>query len=729
MFADLVLLALTERVEGDAKSGDHLHLIVELLREVVAPDWREDYWKSVPGDAELRRDPSGFYDLCDDETKAQMHAALAEICGEARLDAAAVATAAVALAADANGGPERHAGFYLLDGGRRKLEQSIRCHVPLGARLTRYARRLAVPLYLGTVAAGTAGLALVVFAALSTVASTVVTSILVATLVIPILSLVLNVVHFGAWTLLCPSRHLPSLRFVDGIPADSKTLIAVPMIVHSTADITAMLKIAEENYVRNTDANLWCALLTDFPDAAEQHRRTDDELLHLLVESVRALNARHTTGSKSRPFLLLHRDREWNGPSAVWMGWERKRGKLVELNQLILGGSARSLRVLEGDAGVLDAIRYVIAIDADTRVPAAAAEQLIAILAHPLNRPVLTRDGAPARGYTVLQPRVESEDRTVTPDGSRVHLRINAYECVQDVQHALFQTAMYCGKGAYDVRAFMASLEGRIPHDAVLSHDHLEGMHGAVGVAANVAFGESNPAHVVAQMRRAHRWTRGDWQLLPWLLPIVPSEAGVWLRSRLSVLDRWRLADNLRQSLVAPATTVSLIMGWLLLPSHALAWTLLVSLTFAHQGILLVVLGLTRAFDHRLDVRLAGRTALRDIAAQASRLSLQFAFVAHQSFVACDAIVRTLCRLFISKQCLLEWTTSAETDRQVASSPWFVWYEFRASLLIAAVLAVLLAVAHADVLPVAAPALCVWLLAPLIAFVRSRPTPRSERQP
>lgn len=727
-FADLVSLALTERaafrlsrpLEGDAEEWDRFRSVVERLHEVAEPSWREDYWRSAPGDAQLRSDPSGFYERCDDETKAQMHAALAEICVSARLDAAAVVNAVIALAAHADAAPAQHVGFYLLDAGRQILEESIRCHVPRGALLARAARRFAVPLYFGTVAIGTVGVTFVVFAALSTVASTAVSSILAVTLAIPILSLVLNLIHFVMWPLLCPPKHLPSLRFSDGIPADCKTLIAVPMIVHSAADITTTLNHAEENYIRNRGANIWCALLTDFADAAEQHRESDGDLLRLLVANVQALNVRHASDFNSQPFLLLHREREWNDTAAVWMGWERKRGKLVELNQLISRGTARSLRVLEGDARVLDAIRYVITLDADTRMPDRAADQLIAILAHPLNRPILTTDGAPARGYTVLQPRIETDDRTATSDCSRMLLGINAFDCRQDVQQALFRTSMYCGKGVYDVRAFTASLEGRIPRDAVLSHDHLEGMHGAVGIAANVVFGENPPAHAVAQMRRAHRWIRGDWQLLPWLLPIVPSETGVWLRSRLSVLDRWRLADNLRQSLLAPATTASLILGWLLLPGHALAWTLLVSLTFVHQGILLVFLGLTRAFGHRLDIRLAGRRALRELATQAGHHCVQFAFMAHQSFVACDAIVRTLFRLCISRQRLLEWTASAEADRQIAFTPWFVWSEFRTSLLFAGTLVVLLAFTHSEVLPVAAPALFLWLLAPQMAFSRGR---------
>lgn len=729
VFADLVLLTLIEKaaarlsrtLEGDAEGSEPFRFLVARLHEVVAPAWREDYWRSVPGDAELRGDPSGFYERCDDDTKARMHAALAELCVWARLDAAAVAHAAITLAADAGAAPARHVGFYLLDEGRPILEKSIRCRLPAGALLARAAKRFAVPLYLGTIAAGTAGLVLAVFAALSMVASTIVSSILAATLAIPILSLVLNLIHFAMWPLLCPSKHLPSLRCTGEIPADCKTLITVPMIVHSPADIRGTLNLAEQNYVRNRGANIWCALLTDFSDAAERRCRSDEELLHLLVAGVQTLNARHASPLNAQPFLLLHRDREWNDTARVWMGWERKRGKLVELNQLIVRGDARSLRVLEGDPRVLDTIRYVITLDADTRVPDRAADQLIAILAHPLNRAVLTGDGAPVRGFTVLQPRIEAEDGTGTPDCSRLLLEVNAFDCRQDLHQTLFGTSMFCGKGVYDVAAFTASLEGRIPGDAVLSHDHLEGMHGAVGVAAHVVFGESSPAHPVAQMRRAHRWTRGDWQLLPWLLPVVPGETGGWLRSRLSLLDRWRLADNLRQSLVAPAMTVSLILGWLLLPSQALAWTLLVILLFVHQGILLVFLGLSRAFSQRLDIRLAGRRARRELATQAGRHFRQFALIAHQSFVACDAIVRTLFRLWISRQHLLEWTASAESERRIAFTRSFVWYELRASLLFAGALAVLLAYAHAEALPVAGPALCLWLLAPQIAFRSSRP--------
>ncbi len=294
-------------------------------------------------------------------------------------------------------------------------------------------------------------------------------------------------------------------------------------------------------------------------------------------EGVRQLNIKHGEGRET-PFHLLHRKREWNPSEGVWMGWERKRGKLVELNRWLSGEPSSSYALT--DPGVpLPAIRYVITLDADSLLTRGGARRLIATLAHPLNQAAFDpATGALIGGYTVLQPRVRvkptSVNRSILTRLFAGDRGLDLYtQAVSDVYQDLFQEGIFVGKGIMDVAAFHRSLEGRVPENALLSHDLFEGIVGRAGLVADVVVLENYPDHYLASIERQHRWMRGDWQLLPWLLPWVPAESGGAIPNDFSTLDRWKILDNLRRSLLAPSLLALLIAGWLWLPGPTLFWT------------------------------------------------------------------------------------------------------------------------------------------------------------
>src|SRR5438094_7845713 len=320
------------------------------------------------------------------------------------------------------------------------------------------------------------------------------------------------------------------------------------------------------------------ALLTDFPDAADERLTGEDDVLAAAITGIEALNARYAPATADR-FYLFHRARRWNGSEGVWMGWERKRGKIDEFNRLLRGATDTSFTVQVGDPGILPHIRYCLTLDSDTRLPRDAARQLIGVIEHPLNRPRFDATlGRVVEGYAILQPRVSVTMASAAGSlFARVyagHTGVDPYStAVSDTYQALFGEGIFTGKGLYDVDAFIAALEGRIPENALLSHDLFEGLHARAALVTDVEVVDDYPATVLAHAQRQHRWVRGDWQILFWLFPLVPTREGLE-RNHLPVISRWKIFDNLRRTLVAPATVALLALAWLVLPGDPLAWTL-----------------------------------------------------------------------------------------------------------------------------------------------------------
>ena len=332
------------------------------------------------------------------------------------------------------------------------------------------------------------------------------------------------------------------------------------------------------------------------------------------------------------------------------MGWERKRGKLSEFNQLLLTGTPGSYTTQVGDLSMLNTIHFVITLDADTVLPKGSALRLIGTLAHPLNHAEFSPDGTRViSGYTILQPRVEvlptaaSQSRFARLFAGDTGIDLYTL-AVSDTYQDLFGEGIYVGKGIYDVAAFERSLAGRMPENTLLSHDLFEGLHGRVALVTDIILLEDYPAHYLAHIRRLHRWIRGDWQLLPWILPRVPGAEGSHLPTVFSVIDRWKIVDNLRRSLYKPALLLLFAAGWLWLPGSASAWTLL-ALLFTFMPF--IPNRISQLFQ-----------TLRHSTIQQWLLGI--AFLPFEALTNLSAIFVTLPRL-IRRKNLLQWTTAAHT--------------------------------------------------------------------
>ncbi|NTV12234.1 MAG: cyclic beta 1-2 glucan synthetase, partial [Zoogloea sp.] len=498
----------------------------------------------------------------------------------------------------------------------------------------------------------------------------------------------------------------------------------------SIAGVEDLVEALEVRFLANRDECLHFGLLSDFRDAPQESLPEDEVLLDLARTRIEELNEKYRSGGDAGGggiFFLFHRPRRWNPQERIWMGYERKRGKLSDLNALLRGGGGERFMAVVGCTAVLPEVKYVITLDTDTQLPRDAARQFVGAMAHPLNRP--RYDQARQRvteGYGILQPRVAiSLPGTNRSRYARIfggEPGIDPYtRAVSDVYQDVFGEGSYIGKGIYDVDAFEQALGGRFPENRILSHDLLEGCHARSALLSDVEVFEDYPARYSVDVSRRHRWMRGDWQLAAWLWWSVPGrsvgEDSRRQRNPLSALSRWKLFDNLRRSMVAAALTLLLLSGWMLLPA-ACGWTLSVLAILVLPALCAALLELFRK-PEETPSRLHAASIARSASRRFKQLAFELACLPYEAFFSLDAIVRTAWRMLVTHRRLLEWNPSSEVDRELARPGRSDLAALFRSMWIAPALALSTAGCLAErapaVLAVAGPILLLWLVSPAIA--------------
>ena len=701
--------------------------IITSMRLMSGVDWKVLFESVSPVDAVLRAE-SDFAAL-DFSTRDLYRRAIEELARGSAASEIEVAQLALAATKRAKAAPvnadavarEQDPGHYLIGKGRRAFESELKFRLPVTGWLARANATVGISGYLGVIAAiGVAIVALLLnwiappggYGALCLFALLALMPALDAAV-----ALVNNNVtrRFGAII-------LPGLELADGVPSTLRTMIVIPTLLTSRTAIAEQVERLLVHHLANIDDNLCFALLSDWMDADAEHAPGDGDLLDAAVEGIARLNRLRGATAQGDRFLLLHRRRVWDETQQSWMGWERKRGKLHELNRLLRGAADTTFMAMDGRwPAVPVGIRYVITLDVDTRLPRGGAKKLIGKMAHPLNRPTLDpRRRWVVDGHAVLQPRV-SPSMPIGHEGSfyqRVFSSASGLDpyafAVSDVYQDLFGEGSYSGKGIYDVDFFEAALEARIPADALLSHDLFEGTFARAGLVSDIEVVEEFPSRYDVAAARQHRWARGDWQLLPWIFGRRRTSKGAPGKSAIPAIGRWKMIDNLRRSLSAPATLSALVAGWTLPSAAAGLWTGFILATIATPSLLPFVIGIVprgigiSRWSHVRAIAL-------DLQAALVQTALVVALLAHQAWLMSDAIVRTLFRLFLSHRMLLEWITAAQAKVGPRLDLIGFYRQMAGGIAIAIAAALLVAWRQPTSWPLAAPFVVLWLWSPFLA--------------
>ncbi|MCD4699697.1 MAG: hypothetical protein K8R91_03880, partial [Phycisphaerae bacterium] len=500
------------------------------------------------------------------------------------------------------------------------------------------------------------------------------------------------------------------------------TFVVIPALLGDSNTIRSLLHQMELHYLSNPDPQLRFALLTDFIDASQETLPEDAELIERVRDGVLALNSKYGNEIYD-PFYLFHRRRMWNSGEDAWMGWERKRGKLSEFNQLLAGSQETSYLINVGDMSVLPLIKFVITLDADTMLPKDSAYRLVSTLAHPLNKAEIDPvSGKVVAGYSILQPRIQikpsSADRSLFTRVFSSDTNLDLYtRAVSDIYQDLFREGSYVGKGIYDPVALEQSMNGRIPQNSILSHDLIEGILTRAALVTEIALFEDFPPHYLASAQRMHRWIRGDWQLLPWLMPEIPHTVHGSIRNDLSTLDRWKIIDNLRRSLLEPAVLLLLLAGWCWLPGSAFVWTAAALMRY----FLLIPLSLSPTLQEKNPEDIVNNT-VSSLGQESFRSLLAITFLLYEALIRTDAVITTLVRLFITHQRLLQWTTAAHTirffGRQLKTR--VIWRQMISAPISAIGFGVLIKLLNPHTFTAALPLLILWFAAPQVTHWLNR---------
>jgi len=725
------------RLENQQLAADQVSMSNSIgsLRFLGSMDWRGFVEKMSAVEELLTQDPAGIYSDMDFATRDSYRHIIERIAKSSHFSEQEVARKAVQLAREADILPDHderrnHVGYYLVDRGLVQLERMAGLRTKARDYLPKFGLKFPLLSYLGTIffltvlftgmvvqkayGDGLTGWKLLLLGSLAGMGS---------------IHLAIALVNWLA-TLLSKPRLLPRMDYSKGIPPETRTLVVVPTLLTSAAGIEDLVKALEVRWLANQDDNIYFGLLTDFADAPVATLPQDDALLDLAAQSIRELNEKYHDTCNDK-FFLFHRPRLYNKGEKIWMGYERKRGKLADLNGLLRGNSADRFSLIVGDASILTGVKYVITLDTDTQLVRDSARKFIGTMAHPLNRPFfdVSKQRVTA-GYGILQPRVAES----LPGANRSrYARLGASEpgldpytrTVSDVYQDLFKEGSFIGKGIYDVDAFEQALGKRFPKNRILSHDLLEGCYARAGLITDVQLYEESPSAYSADVSRRHRWIRGDWQIAQWIMPRVPGPKHRYQKNPLTLLSRWKIFDNLRRSLTAAALVLMLLLGWILLPDAGF-WTLFVLGVLAIPPLASAGLSLLRK---PVEVSIIEHLDAEITKVNKGVLEILFSLVClpYEAFFSLDAVFRTAGRMLFTHKNLLEWNPSGGSEQRrtgLKGSYRRMWFAPGIAVLIA----ITLLFQNPETLLWAAPILCLWFASPLITWWISLPlTPREAR--
>src|SRR6056297_2543506 len=745
-------LSIDEAMRIDAQRQSRLQVSIQnavvTLRESSETNWSDFVEECSIVDQILRLDPYGAYPKMDFETRDRYRRVVERISRHSKQSETDVAEGVLILAEDQGrlnedgnedldslfnrSAVKEHIGYFLVGEGYSKVTSNLGYRMPLRERFQKLFEKNPF-WYISAIIIHTIVLMVILWYITDAISEStfIATSVLLVSL-FPALDLsVSSVNRFFAFLL--PPRKLNKMDFRDSIPDTSRTLVVVPTMFSSADDVRDQLNRLEIRSLANPHPGLQFALLSDFKDSTSETEQKDQEILKAAGQAISELNEKYSSAYGDK-FFVLHRDRLWNEAEGVWMGWERKRGKLEEFNMLlndpdskttyslILGNFAESIQ--------RETVKYVITLDADTKMPPDSAINLVRTISHPLNRAFYNQEKKRVTsGYAIIQPRISIPPATARKTWfSRIfsgNVGLDPYStAVSDIYQDLTGEAVFTGKGIYDVQAFHMVLNDRFPENRILSHDLIESTYLRAGLATDIELFDDYPTTYTSFTKRNHRWIRGDWQIAAWLFKHVPLKNGKEKNS-INLLSKWKIFDNLRRSLNPLFLTIFFIAGWFLLPGTAWIWTI------AAFGILAFPIYISLYSDIlNRPARVNWKLYAEKVRANLKMNSLQAVCVViilpHQAVVQLDAVIRTLYRLKVSGKSLLEWTTASQTESTSPNSP---GAHIRSQIIpvllgISILIAAIMSAPH--YLWIVVPFSIAWTGAPLWMWMISRPVKETE---
>lgn len=719
------------KLRQQAADQEAISNYITSLRMVAAHDWRDFVEACSLVHHALRQDPHHSYHQMEFPTRDKyrqvvsrlaVHSALAEH----ELAMKAVQLSAMSALSHGVRSSRAHVGYYLVGEGLPALEAAAGIKLSVTHRCQRMARRHALLLYFTAIASVTVALSMYLTAQAAASAAAMWVALAGIAALLSASQVAVHLVNWISSFLVKPSA-LPRMDYSQGLPAQARTLVVVPCMLGNAAEVEQLVNMLEIRYLANRGRHIHFGLLTDLRDAAHEHADGDGQLVQLAQRRISALNDKY--GGKGQSiFYLFHRPRRWNAADKVWMGYERKRGKLEELNQLLRGGATDRFAVIEGDAGLFPLMKYVITLDADTQLPRDAAWKMVGTMSHPLNSAVY--DAARQKvteGYGILQPRIAV---SMPPEDASQYGKMHGHDtgidpythASSDVYQDLFREGSFIGKGIYDIDVFMKAGENAFPENRILSHDLIEGCYARAGLLNDVLLYEHHPVSYHNDVKRRRRWIRGDWQIASWALPFLPVNGGRFVKKPLSALSHWKIFDNLRRSLVPPALLLLLVLGATVL-GNALFWTSCVAGAMLLPALLSFAGNVSRRIRYVLYPS-HWKDAVRNAAGGFLQGIHALACLPYEAWYTLDAIVRTAWRVMISRRNLLEWEPSQNTQPARMNG----WRTYRrlwpcpaAGILLAALL-----FAFPASLPAMLPIALLWTAAPLLTCLLNKPSQKKD---
>ena len=683
----------------------------------------------------LSGDPDGTYSLMDFSTRSYYRNQIEGFALAYDIEEGTIALKAIELAAESFKNREKqpydnemqakwNVGYYLVGKGITKLQKALNIKKKWAPHIIKLSRNYPEILYIWSIVLITA--MLISIAAVYTMNNSLSNQwlwvlIAIMAVAVPSSEIAVRIVNWVSDRTLSPAIF-PAMELKEGIPDNLSTIVVIPTLLPNKTRVNEIIENLETHYLSNRETNLYFALIGAFKDSNTEEP-ADLEIIDSAMSGIKTLNMRYAKDGTDI-FYYFHRKSKFNPENNKWIGWERKRGALIEFNDFLLGSKKTSFYYCSNHIKDFSDIKYVITLDSDTVLPIGMARMMVGTMAHPLNKPIIAPErGIVVEGYGLLQPRVDSDSESSGKSlFSKIftgQIGIDPYSnAISDLYQDMFGEGIYTGKGIYDLKVFQKVLKNVIPENTVLSHDLYEGSYVRTALVTNLKLVESYPTKYSSVSARLYRWSRGDWQLMPFLFGKIPGRDGK-IKNPISLLSKWKIFDNLRRTAIFPALMILVALGLSILPGSSLIWLSYVALTLLSPLITSTMNYLMTGglFIERIKSYMPVIIGLKALLYQ---VILTFIFLPYQAYIMAKAALVTLWRIYVSKKNTLEWITSADLEASQKDSLLGYYSKMHSSIWGAVIVGILVLVFKPYLAIVSAALLAVWAMAPCIAYIISR---------